>query len=270
MLLDVLSTIAADKTVAPVCIQVIGNGQLQPESPVVNIKLVDVLGNPVSPAISSVLATVTAKSDNSVLVSKTTLTAMSSDKTVHALDLTSPKPGRGIYVVDIIADTYKQKLNVKVLGKVKVQSLEVGVGEADSTSAVQKQTVTFPNKLSTPLHADQQQKMLLKTVLVDEANNKPITVHQAFILLQNQETKDEIIFVAEQDTTKSYKFDLDVGARGSDFGHRTGLYSLTLIVGDASLSNSFKWHVANVELKFSQEAAQGKFLVFIEKKNSCF
>lgn len=259
VLLDVLSTIATDKTIAPICIQVIGNGQLQPESPIVNVKLVDILGNPLSPAVSSVTATVTTKSDNSVLVSKATLTAKSSDKTVYALDLTSAKPVRGIYVIDIVADSYKQTLNVKVLGKVKVSSLEVGVGESDSTSAVQKESAIFPNKLSKVLNADQQQKVLLKTLLVDAATNKPITVHQTFVLLENKETKEEIIFVAEQDTTKSYKFDLDVGARGSDFGYKSGLYSLTLIVGDASLSNSFKWHVADLELKFNQESTQSKF-----------
>lgn len=267
ILLEVLSTIAAEKKLAPVCIQVIGNGQLQPEAPVISIKLVDILGKPLTPAVSSVTATVTAKTDNSVLVSKGALTVRSSDKTVHVLDLSSAKPARGTYVVDISADSHKQTLHVKVLGKVKVASLEVGVGESDSTSAIQKQTTTFPNKLNTVLNADHQQKILLKTVLVDEANNKPITVHQAFVVLENKATKEEIIFVAEQDTTKAYKFDLDVGARGSDFGHKSGVYSLSLIVGDASLSNSFKWTVADLELKFNPESSQGKFFT---TKNSKF
>lgn len=253
VLLEVLNTIAADRQLAPVCIQLIGNGLVQPESPIVNVKVVDILGNALSPAISSVTAVVTSKSDNSVLVSKTTLSTKSSDKTVYALDLSASKPSRGSYVVDINADSLKQTLTIKVLGKVKVSLLEIGVGESDSTSNFNKQSVSFPNTLSTVLNADHQQKILLKTLLVDASTDKPITVHQAFVLLVNKDTKEEIIFVAEQDSSKAYKFDLDVGARGADFGHRSGAYILELLVGDASLSNSFRWPVANLELKFNQE-----------------
>ena len=259
VLLESLGTIANDRKLAPVCIQVIGNGQIQPESPALNVKIVDILGRPLSPAIASVTATVTAKGDNTVLVNKVALTSKSSDKTVYALDLKASKPVRGLYTADVTADAYKQTVIVKVLGKVKVQTLEIGVGEADSTSAVKKQTVAFPNKISGPLAADHQQKIHLRTVLVDELNNKPVTVHQAFVLLEHKESKEEIVFVAEQDLSKSYKFDLDVGARGVDFGQRSGLYSLHLIVGDASLSNSFKWHVADFDLKFAPESARGNY-----------
>lgn len=256
ILLETLTTIASDKKLAPICIQLIGNGQIQPETPIINVKIVDILGNSVSPAVSQVTATVTTKVDNSVLVSKATLIAKSSDKTVFALDLTATKPSRGSYIIDVNADSYKQTLSIKVLGKVKVSYLEIGVGESDSTSNIKKQSVSFPSKLNGILNADHQQKIVLKTLLIDALTNKPVTVHQAFVLLEHKQSKEEIIFVAEQDTAKSYKFDLDVGARGADFGHRSGLYSLQLIVGDASLSNSFKWHVADLELKFNQEPAQ--------------
>lgn len=254
-LLEVLNTIAADRQLAPVCIQLIGNGQVQPESPIVNVKVVDILGKALSRPIASVTATVTSKSDNSVLVSKSTLSPKSSDKTVYALDLTASKPTRGSFVVEITADSLKQIVNIKVLGKAKVLSAEIGVGETDSTSNFNKQTVSFPNKLGSVLNADHQQKVLLKTVIVDASTDQPITVHQAFVLLVNKQTKEEIIFVAEQDSLKAYKFDLDVGARGADFGHRSGAYALELIVGDASLSNSFRWPLADLELKFNQEPA---------------
>lgn len=253
ILLEVLRTISVDKKLSPVCIQLFGNGQLSPESQVITIKVLDILGNPLSPVPSSVQATVTSKTGNAVLISKATLASKNSEKTVFALDLASAKPSRGTYVVDVTADSYKQSLTVKVLGKVKVASLEIGVAESDSTTAIQKLPVTFPNKLTTILSADHLQKIVLKTLLTDATTNQPITVHQAFVLLENKETKDEIIFVAEQDTTKAYKFDLDVGARGADFGFRSGKYSLTLIVGDASLSNSFRWLVGDVELKFNHE-----------------
>jgi hypothetical protein len=42
-----------------------------------------------------------------------------------------------------------------------------------------------------------------------------------------------------------------MGSKASEFGHLSGLYSMELIVGDAVLSNSFSWKVADVVLKFS-------------------
>jgi hypothetical protein len=42
-----------------------------------------------------------------------------------------------------------------------------------------------------------------------------------------------------------------VGSKASEFGYLSGLYSMELIVGDAVLSNSFSWKVADVVLKFS-------------------
>lgn len=165
----------------------------------------------------------------------------------------SLNPTRGQYKVDIDAGTYTQTLKVNVLGKVKVSLLEVGVGDSDSTSAVKKHTVNFGSKLGTELAADAQQKIVLKAQLVDEASGKPINVHQAFVLLRNKNTKQEIIFVAEADSSKAYKFEMDVGARASDFGYKSGVYSVELIVGDALISNSFKWLVADVSIKFTGE-----------------
>jgi oligosaccharyltransferase complex subunit delta (ribophorin II) len=42
-----------------------------------------------------------------------------------------------------------------------------------------------------------------------------------------------------------------VGSKASDFGYLSGLYSMELIVGDAVLSNSFSWKVADIFLRFS-------------------
>lgn len=61
-----------------------------------------------------------------------------------------------------------------------------------------------------------------------------------------------MIYVAEQDSRdKAYKFDLDVGGRSRDFLNYNGLYQMQLLVGDASLSNSFHWHLADIEFKFT-------------------
>jgi len=144
-------------------------------------------------------------------------------------------------------------LQFKILGRVKVQSLELGIAESDASAATRKQSVTYPGKLQEVLSADTTQKLLLKAVLVEESNGKPLAVHQAFVRLYNKKTDKEIIFVAEQDSSKAYKFDMDVGNNGKNFNYQSGTYSIYLTVGDASLSNSFEWLVAEVQLKFSED-----------------
>uniref|UniRef100_U5EVZ5 Dolichyl-diphosphooligosaccharide--protein glycosyltransferase subunit 2 n=1 Tax=Corethrella appendiculata TaxID=1370023 RepID=U5EVZ5_9DIPT len=256
VLLEALKNISQQKAIAPICIQLAGNGQLLPESPVLSVKVCNLLGEPLQPALAQLSTTITSKQTKSALVSKVNLVPSRTDSTLFTYDLKSSNPSRGQYHVEIDAGAYKQSLNVNILGKVKVQLLEIGVGDSDSASSVKKQTVSYPSKLKEVLAADSQQKIVIKAVLVDESTTKPINVHQAFVLLRNEKTNDEIIFVAEQDTTKAYKFEMDVGARSADFGHKTGLYSINLIIGDALLSNSFKWHLSDVTLNFAQASTK--------------
>uniref|UniRef100_A0A1L8EBK6 Dolichyl-diphosphooligosaccharide--protein glycosyltransferase subunit 2 n=1 Tax=Haematobia irritans TaxID=7368 RepID=A0A1L8EBK6_HAEIR len=253
VLIEALKTLSsASSKIAPICIQLIGNGQLSAESPKLTIAVVDLLGKPLSPTPQSIVGKIVVKKDNSVLADKIAFTSKSSDKTTYVADLSPQKPTRASYVVEISADsTYTQKLNFKVLGKVKVQQLEVGVGELDASSAIKKQPVAYPQKLKDQLSADSTQKVILKTTLVDESQaTKPISVHQAFVRFYNEKEDKEIIYIAEQDHSKAYKFDMDIGARAGDFNYVSGVYQMYLIVGDASLSNSFQWLVADIELKF--------------------
>ncbi|XP_036346431.1 LOW QUALITY PROTEIN: dolichyl-diphosphooligosaccharide--protein glycosyltransferase subunit 2-like [Rhagoletis pomonella] len=254
LLIEALKTLGTAEKIAPICIQLIGNGQLQSDNHVLNVKVVDLLGKSLTPAPQNIYGKILLKKDNTVLAEKVQFVPKSSDKTVYAAQLSNYKPTRGIYLAEINADNiYTQTLQFKVLGRIKVHSLEVGVAESDASSAVKKQSVTYPQTLPHTLKADTTQKLLLKSVLIDEGTTKVISVHQAFVRLTNTDTKEEIIFVAEQDSNKAYKFDMDVGSHGADFDYKSGEYELYLIIGDASISNSFQWHVANVQLKFSHE-----------------
>lgn len=263
-LIEVLETIAADRKTAPIGISFIGNGQVFPDTQELNVRIVDILGKPIQPVISSVTGTITSQADSPVVGSNLAFTSRSSDRTTYSLPLKSLSFTPGAFNIDIKADSYTQTLSFKVLTRVHVANLEIGIGESDSASALQKHTVSHPNKLNVVLNADQQQKILVKALLVDEKTKNPITVHQAFVLFQDPKKTREVIFVAEQDSSKAYKFDLDVGARAVYFQHKSGVYTLELIVGDSSISNSFRWHLADIELKFHEANQQpGKFHIDI-------
>ena len=61
--------------------------------------------------------------------------------------------------------------------------------------------------MNTVLEADTQQKLVVHFQLVNEANKTPLTVHQAFVVLENEASKQTTTFVAEPDA-KAYKFDV--------------------------------------------------------------
>jgi len=64
----------------------------------------------------------------------------------------------------------------------------------------------MPNKVE--LEADHHQRLTTRFSLKDVASGKAVTAHQTFVRLMNVKTKQEVIYVAEEDSTGSYRFDL--------------------------------------------------------------
>ncbi|XP_026473573.1 dolichyl-diphosphooligosaccharide--protein glycosyltransferase subunit 2 [Ctenocephalides felis] len=253
LLLNALTLISNDKAISPTVISLVGSPQISSENPQVNLRVCNLLGQPLDIPSDSVIAQ-SGTRQGQVVLSKQKLTPVQGDKTLYKLDLMKIKPEKGVYKLVLSAGSHTGNIVVKVLGRISVKSLEVSIGDADQAAPAKKQTVPYPKKMTTVLEADSLQRVLLKVLLADESDGKPMTVHQCFVKLSNSNNKQEIIFVAEQDSTQTYKFEMDVGSKSIDFNHKSGLYHMELIVGDALLSNSFKWHIADINLKFSQEA----------------
>lgn len=118
--------------------------------------------------------------------------------------------------------------------------------------------VSHPNKLSTKIEADSQQKIVMKFMLRDTMNDKPMRVHQAFVRFSTIDKVTnqlrEVIFVAEPDTTNTYKFDMQIGTSAQTFNYESGQYAVNVIIGDALLSNSFEWYLGDVSLKFPDKS----------------
>jgi len=62
----------------------------------------------------------------------------------------------------------------------------------------------------------------------------------------------KLIFIAEADAAKSYKFDVDLQKSAKDFDYLSGKYTMKLIIGDAVVNNAIDWHVADINLKFPE------------------
>ncbi|XP_037956936.1 dolichyl-diphosphooligosaccharide--protein glycosyltransferase subunit 2-like [Teleopsis dalmanni] len=259
VLIEALKSLNSVKDITPLCIKIFGNKQLPSNSPELSIAVVDLLGKPVSPVPKNIYGKVMLKKDRSLLAEKVEFVAKSSDKTIFSANLLRYKPVRGIYTIDITAEnTYTQQYTFKILGRAKVESLEISVAETSAVSTIKKYNANYPNTLSEKLSADATQKFSLKAIIIDDDTNKPLTVHQSFVRLLNKITGEEVIFIADQDSSRAYKVDIDIGTRAGDFNFKSGEYEISLIIGDAFLSNSLQWHIANIDLQFQQDHKDAK------------
>jgi oligosaccharyltransferase complex subunit delta (ribophorin II) len=260
VLFEALQTIG-QQNLAPICIKIADNGQLQPETPVLKVKVSGLLGEELKQKPAALKITLTSKQSNQKVVDAEAMIPTASDATIYKLDLKSKNLPKGVYKVEVVAGDFKQTgLTVNILGKVKLEKVDIGISETESQSPSKKATLEYGKKLGEVFQLDHQQRLTIRFDLFDALTNKIIGVHQAFVRFYNQENS-EIIFIAEQDLTKAYKFDMDVGVRSPDFGYNSGVYSVDLIIGDSSLVNSFKWTLGQVNLKFQQDAKTGRFFL---------
>ncbi|XP_046989739.1 dolichyl-diphosphooligosaccharide--protein glycosyltransferase subunit 2 [Schistocerca americana] len=265
-LLEVLNTLTNNKFHLPVAITLASPPAVSSDQPKVSVKVSNLLGKPLSSDPLSVTAeSATRVGDEVVVLSKKKFEQSASDRTMYSLNLMEVKPERGLYKLTVSAALAKPdprlvgnvgaSLTIKVMCAVAVENVEIGTADADQTTQPKLTKVLFPNQLATTIEADSLQKLIMKFTLKDKTTNKLMTVHQAFVRLYKKDTNQEIIFVAEPDTSKTYKFDMDVGGKAAEFGHKSGVYSIELIIGDAVLSNSFAWTLGSVNLKFAEQSA---------------
>ena len=66
----------------------------------------------------------------------------------------------------------------------------------------------YPKKATEVLEADFHQKLIMKFNIKDSQSGQLVSAHQTFVKLTNLETKQEIIFIAEADSSLTNKFDL--------------------------------------------------------------
>ena len=238
------------------------------KSPVVKVRVCDLMGKPLS-KLTITADSVKLTADSSVLATKAPFTVSTSDQTLFDLDLMKLNPPRGFYRIlasvatsqpntKLIAATGAE-IEVKVTTQVSIDDVELSVADKDQSSTPKSNKLQYPGGKAT-IEVDQHQKLILKFSIKEHSTNKLVTAHQTFVRLTNVKTKQEVIFVAEQESTgTTYKFDLDVGAKSKDFRNLSGKYTMDLIVGDAVIENPISWHLADVQLTFQDDPLSAPF-----------
>lgn len=225
----------ASSDVSPVSISIGGPAQVTVDKPELKLHISDILGKPLkSPPAPVVAQSATRITDDVVVLSKQPLSPGSSPvEFVLPLRL---EPGQ--YRIALTAGTHSTTLTVRVLGPVSLEWLQIGLSDADGSAAPRLTKLVHPSKLPTPLHADSSQHLTLKLSISR-------VIHQVFLRLYSG-TK-EIIFVAEPDSSKLYKLDVNLA---SELAH-SGTFEMELILGDSVMSNPLRWELGTVEVNLN-------------------
>lgn len=222
-----------ESNVSPVSFSFIDSAQVTTDKPELRIRISDLLGNPLKVIPTPVVAqSATRVADDVVVMSKQPLTPGS--KPTEFILLLRLEPGQ--YKISLTAGSHTATLTARVLGPITLNWLEIGVSDADSTTAPRLTRLQLPSKLSAPLQADSSQQLLVKISL-----NR--IVHQVFLRLYSG--KREIIFVAEQDSSRLYKLEVNLAQELS----YSGTFEMELIVGDSVVSNPIRWVLGTIEAK---------------------
>ncbi|KAL4217563.1 proteasome regulatory particle base subunit [Mactra antiquata] len=262
-LLSVITTFTDNKFHVPVAVTLVSPVAVSSTKPSVQVKVSNLLGGSLGKL------TVTADNaknlgDQSVVVSKKQFKA-SAQESLYELDIMANKPSSGFYKVSIsvapqkpdasLIGTSGASVQVKVTAQVSLENVEIGVADKDQGSVPKPVRVQYPQKVSTVLEADFHQKVIMKFTVKDKLSGSTLTPHQTFVKLTSVESKQEIIFVAEADSSNVHKFDLNIGGSARDFSYKSGKYNVELIVGDAVIENPISWIVSDVALTFPEQPA---------------
>lgn len=250
----------ANKHHVPVSVSLASAPTVSESSPKVKVQVTDLLGQSLG-KMDVVVESAMRQSDGAVVMAKSKMTSLSD--TMYESDMMKAKPGKGFYELTINAIPAKADarlvgnegavLLVKALGTIAIEGVEVGVADADQSTAPKTTKATYPQKLAKTLEADHHHKVVVKFALKDKASGEKVKVHQAFVRLASGDS--EIVYVAEADANSQYKFDLDVSAKAKEFGSKSGTYGVHLVIGDAVISNPMSWHLADLKLTFQDASS---------------
>lgn len=260
-LLEAVVTMANNPQHIPVVIALASPVSVSAENPHVVVSVTDLAGG--SPGdFSLVLDTATRQEDGAVVAAKQSLTHMFTT-TKHTVDLMAANPPAGFYELALTATPVKADarfvgntgvtLTVKVLTTITVDNAELKVVDAEQTTTGKTIKLEYPGLETEKISVDYKERILVNFNVLDSLTSKAMLIHQAFIKLTHKESSAEIIYVAEAANSKLYMFDLDLGQAAQDFNSKSGLYSVSVILGDAVITNPTSWHAADIEINFPED-----------------
>jgi len=281
-----LGALSTNSEIVPVVVSVFKSALITKENPMLKVRVTNLIDQSIPDAKITVTSFVTSDADATIVFENVELkkSADADDFIVvdgevaagfvaahsYTLDIlnTDANVNRGLYdckfEVGLKAGSKRFLrdglfvVKAKVLAKIVVEDVEIGVGDKDQSSFSKTAKVAFPDKLSKDIDADYHQKIVMTFNLKDTNSGQQVTAHQTFVRLVHS-SGQEIFFVAEANSDDQYKFTLDVSSTGKDsFNNLSGKYKMSLIVGDKAMEVPIVWVLGDVLLTFAGEAKISK------------
>lgn len=224
------------------------------------VRVSDLLGNLL---VDNSMFTIKARRKGQEEV-KTGLSLTTTDlNTVYAFNPKDLNLDMGFHSIDVLLSLTKDgALSKKVIVNpvnavsfiiatdVSVSNFQIGVSEADRSSAADMSKVEYGSILSEELSLDSLQRLIIKFAVKDANSGKSLRIHQAFVKFTNAEENENVLFVATPDGANNYRLYVDVGSSAPQFHYLSGKYNVTLILGDSKISSATTWTTGIVNLRF--------------------
>ncbi|CAG7819813.1 unnamed protein product [Allacma fusca] len=251
LLASALDVISKNKYSVPVYLGLAGSNVLTDANRVVTLRGSDLLGRPLD--INVVLeSAVSADGKKAVGVEFIQALPDKTDKTLFTIDLKSKPLSKGFFTLTLVPKSAKNEKNlilqaatvqVKQVGKLGAVSCRVGVQELDQQDHVTWTDLNKGQRLPTKLDLEPAQKLVVRVTASD-------SLHQVFVLLRHKETKREVAFIAQPETSgkTDYKLELDLTSNAKDLNYQSGSYEVVLYLGDFLIEDSTEWVLGDVQL----------------------
>ncbi|BHF83378.1 proteasome regulatory particle base subunit [Sparganum proliferum] len=173
----------------------------------------------------------------------------------YALEITAkPKQATSPLLVGVT----RSRIPVRVPYTVRVNNPQLSIATGDSSRVKVDIPIALDKKLSPPtevagpagsVRVQRNDQLHLAFSLSDSVSGEPVHPHQVFIRLTHDKTRQSITYICEKTSSMgAYSFKLIPDNVASDFDNLFGIYSMDLIIGDALLTNSLIWRIADLDV----------------------
>eukprot|EP00096_Caligus_rogercresseyi_P000489 TRINITY_DN1095_c0_g1_i1.p1 TRINITY_DN1095_c0_g1~~TRINITY_DN1095_c0_g1_i1.p1 ORF type:complete len:643 (+),score=263.75 TRINITY_DN1095_c0_g1_i1:57-1985(+) len=261
-LLEGITQLSNNAFFEPTALSLASSGVISDDSPKIRIRVSDLFGRPLTGKFDVSIESVKPKDPKgSPLLKGTKMAPVAGEASLFEVDMKSQKPNRGFYtlLINVAGEASGKKyiglkgvsFPIKVASTLAIEKFTYSVGDGDQTSS--KTPLKVPEKLPSSLKLEARQKLNLKFTLKDKETSGPLLAHQVFIRFFKE--KSEIIYMAEAESSSTYKFEFNVATKAGDFNEDSGRYGVELILGDVLISNPLSWALGEVNIAFSGNKA---------------
>lgn len=260
-LLEAVEVMAKNSQAVPLVVALPGGRAataISRDTPLLTVAVTDLKGgNPGE--LKVVLDSMSLVGGGKAVASSLPLKKVEGAASLYQIDIMALKPPAGFYELKLTATPIKGAskfvgntgvlLTAKVLTTMSLKNVKLQILDSDQTTSGRSFDLKYPAQLAQKPAVDYKERLQL-TFGVANSDGENMLVHQAFVRLSHKASKSEIVYIAEADSSKVYKFDLDLGAQIDEFKAKSGDYDLTLLLGDALTTNSVEWAVSELALTF--------------------